>query len=123
LNFNFQNPSRIYTGLKISYQKALAEANQRISKRIRIKYSNIVYKESKYQPLLTSQGFIFQVLAFNIYGATHQHVYNLLSELQNKVKFCFLQLIAFNATNFLSYATKRLSKASAPQRLSSLQGF
>jgi hypothetical protein len=69
-------------------------------------------KEKTYLPLLTSlkpPGFIFKVLAFNTFGAAHQNVHDLLSELQNKAHFRLPHPTAFNATNFLSYASQRLS--------------
>jgi hypothetical protein len=49
-------------------------------------------EESKYLPLLTClkpPGFSFQVLAFNKYGAAHQHVHDILFEFQNKATPAF----------------------------------
>jgi hypothetical protein len=56
-------------------------------------------KEKTYLPLLTSlkpPGFIFKVLAFNTFGAAHQHVHDLLSDLQNKAHFRLPNPTAFN---------------------------
>ncbi len=67
---------------------------------------------TKKRLLLTSLkplGFIFKVLAFNTFGAAHEHVHDLLSELQNKAHSRLPHPTAFNATNFLSYASQRLS--------------
>jgi hypothetical protein len=66
-------------------------------------------KEKLYCPILTNlkpPGYIFQVLVLNFYGAAHQNVRNFISELKS-----FLASphhTAFNARNFISYATHRL---------------
>jgi hypothetical protein len=52
--------------------------------------------------------FIFQFLAFNTYGAAHQHVRDFFYELEYKIHSRIPHSTAFNAMNFLSYATQRL---------------
>jgi hypothetical protein len=69
-------------------------------------------KKQLYLPILSNfkpPGFIFQALAFNTHGAAHQDVRAFLTELSAKAQSRTPIPTAFNANNFLSYATQRLS--------------
>ncbi len=69
-------------------------------------------KENLYLPILSNfkpLGFIFQVLAFHSSGAAYQKVCIFLTELSSKAQSRAPLPFAFNASNFLSYATQRLS--------------
>jgi hypothetical protein len=50
-----------------------------------------------------------KVLAFNTHGAAHQYVHVFLSELSAKAQSRTPYPTAFNASNFICYATQRLS--------------